>query len=87
MPHMMLTPRLATGVFNSQRAVNLPNYDNRNHHFPSRQLRLFARVFAFGIDARLLRLAGEQPREQKPAGAGGQRIAVLVLVVIHAGDF
>lgn len=63
------------------------NYDNRNHQFPSRQLRLFAGVVAFGIDARLLRLAGEQPREQKPAGAGGQRIAVLVLVEIHAGDF
>lgn len=63
------------------------NYDNRNHHFPSRQLRLFAGVFEFGIDARLLRLAGEKPREQKPAGAGGQRIAVVVLVVIHAGDF
>lgn len=87
MPHMMLIPRLNTAVLNLQRAVNLPNYDNRNHHFPSRQLRLFAGVFEFGIDARLLRLAGEKPREQKPAGAGGQRIAVVVLVVIHAGDF
>lgn len=87
MPHMMLILRLDTAVLNSQWAVNLPNYDNRNHQFPSRQLRLFAGVVAFGIDARLLRLAGEQPREQKPAGAGGQRIAVLVLVEIHAGDF